>query len=81
MFISQAYKAKHEWWRYVVGVMLVVIAAVIGQIPFTAALFLEGGVEILSMTEAEMLRVLDSNWSFFLLLFLFSLSFLSFSLY
>ena len=72
MFISQAYKAKHEWWRYVVGVMLVVIAAVIGQIPFTAALFLEGGVEILSMTEAEMLRVLDSNWSFFLLLLSFA---------
>ena len=72
MFIQQAFKAKHEWWRYAIGVLIVIFGAIIGQLPFTAALFLENGMEIFTLTEAEMLGVLDSNLSFFLLLLSFA---------
>ena len=37
MYISQAFKSLHEWWRYLVGLIIIVIAVIIGQIPFTAA--------------------------------------------
>ena len=37
MYIAQAFNILHEWWRYLVGLVIVIIAAIIGQIPFTAA--------------------------------------------
>lgn len=87
MYIEQAFKAKTDWWRYLIGIFFVVVAAVIGQIPFTVALFLKNSPGLLSMdeaeimealenmstmTEAEMLQTLDSNLSFFLLLLSFA---------
>lgn len=72
MFIKQAFKAKTDWWRYAIGIIVIFFAAVIGQLPFTAALFLERGIDVFSMTESEMFRVLDSNLSFFLLLLSFA---------
>lgn len=75
MFIKQAFFAKHEWWRYLIGVIIIFIAwQIIGGIPLLAALFLEGGIEVFSMTQGEMLRVLDSNLSFFLLLLSFAIA-------
>jgi membrane protease YdiL (CAAX protease family) len=74
MFIEQAYKVKHEWWRYAIGILIVFVAAIIGQIPFTAALFFEGGFEVFNMTEAEMMRVLDSNLNLFLMLLSFAVA-------
>lgn len=72
MFIKQAFNAKHEWWRYAIGILIVIFGAIIGQIPFTAALFWESGMEMFTLSEAEMLGVLDSNLSFFLLLLSFA---------
>lgn len=73
MYIQQAFRAKNEWWRYAIGILVVIFGVVLGQIPFTAALFLDQGVEVFSLTEAEMMRVLDSNLSFFLLLLSFAI--------
>ncbi|MGB7841744.1 MAG: CPBP family intramembrane glutamic endopeptidase [Salinimicrobium sp.] len=67
-YIQQAFKAKHEWWRYAIGILVIIAGTAVGQLPFTAALFLEGGYEVLKMTPGEMMRVLESNLSFFLLL-------------
>ena len=74
MYIEQAYKAKTDWWRYFVGIIVVFAGVIIGQIPFAAAIFLDQGMNTLSMTETEMLSVLDSNLSFFLLLLSFAVA-------
>lgn len=72
MYIQQAFKSKHEWWRYAIGVLVVIGAVFIGNIPFGVAIFLEEGFNVSNMTESEMLQVLDSNLSFFLLLLTFA---------
>ena len=72
MFIQQAYKARHEWWRYAIGLIAVVFGAVIGQIPLTIGILMKTGFQAVEMTESEMLQVLDSNLSFFLLLLSFA---------
>lgn len=72
MFIQQAFKSRHEWWRYAIGLIIVVIGAVIGQIPLTIGILMKTGFQAVEMTESEMLQVLDSNLSFFLLLLSFA---------
>ena len=68
MFIAQAFKAKHEFWRYLIGVLVVVAGVAIGQIPLTAVLIAEKGPELINMDEVEMMQSLDSNYFFFLML-------------
>ena len=44
MFIQQAYKAKTEWWRYLVGVIIIFLGwQVLGIIPLTVVAFLKAG--------------------------------------
>ena len=79
MFIAQAYKALHEFWRYLVGSVLIIIASVIGQIPLTLAILgklwmdndgnFEGlGEAMGSLDQASLMGVLDKNLTLFLLL-------------
>lgn len=77
MFLELAYKAKHDWWRYFIGAVIVFFAwQLLGGLPLLAAVLIEMGPEILSLAEEEdtmkMLQVLDSNLAFFLLLFMFA---------
>ena len=74
MFIKQAYKAHTEWWRYLIGIAIIFIAwQLFGAIPLMAALFFEAGPDVLTLTQAEMMKVLDSNLNFFLLLLTFAI--------
>ena len=68
MFIAQASKYAHDFWRYLVGSFIIIVASVIGQLPFTFAVFYKKGFEIMGATEAELMKVLDSNLNLFLLL-------------
>ena len=68
MFIAQASKYAHDFWRYLVGSFIIIVASVIGQLPFTFAVFYKKGFEIMGATEAELMQVLDSNLNLFLLL-------------
>lgn len=77
MFIEQAFKAKTDWWRYLIGMIIVFLAwQIIGGLPLMVAIILEMGPEIFTMTEQEdmmqVLQVLDSNLAFFLLLLMFA---------
>ncbi|MBE7639930.1 CPBP family intramembrane metalloprotease [Salegentibacter sp. BLCTC] len=72
MYIAEAFKYRHEFWRYIIGTILVVGGVLIGQIPLGVAIFLERGMEIASMTEGELMRVLDSNFTLFLILLTFA---------
>lgn len=53
-----------------------VFGVIVGQIPLTVAIFVEKGYETLSMTEAEMMQALDSNYFLFLMLLTFAIGLL-----
>jgi len=72
MFIQQAFKFKYDFWRYLIGVVIIIMAVIAGQVPLGVAIFLEGGYEMVNMTEMQMLQLLDSNLSLFLILLSFA---------
>lgn len=75
MYIAQAFKFKHDLWRYIVGVVVVLAGVFIGQIPLTAAIFMEIGVEeAVGLSETEMMTALDSNYFLFLMLLSFAIA-------
>ena len=72
MFIQQVFKYKYDFWRYLLGVFIIIIAVFVGQIPLGLAILLEGGYEMVNMTQTQMLQLLDSNLSLFLILLSFA---------
>jgi len=75
MFIEQAFKYYHEFWRYLIGLLLIVLAVIIGQVPLTVVLLLNGHLDP-SMDQMEMMNSLDSNYSLFLMLLTFAIGLL-----
>ncbi len=67
MYIAQAFRYHHELWRYIIGVVIIMFAVIIAQIPFVIALTLEGGFDA-AMDETAVLKVFDSNLTLFFLL-------------
>lgn len=75
MYITQAFNVLHDWWRYLIGLLVVIFAVVIGQIPFTVAVFykaFESGENIFGMDETQMMGMLESNLNLFLMLLSFA---------
>ena len=72
MFIQQAFRYQNDFWRYIIGVAIVLVFIIAGQLPLTMAIFLEGGFEIAGMEQDEMLQLLDSNLNLFLILLSFA---------
>lgn len=73
MYIKQAYKARTDWWRYLIGILIIFLGwQFFGFLPFMGALFLDSGIQVLTVTQEEMMSVLDSNLTFFLLLLSFA---------
>lgn len=79
MYIAQAYKSLHEWWRYLVGLLIIIFAVIIGQLPFTfAAMFaaVGDGKNIFEMEEQDLMTVLEPNLNLFLMLLSFAVGLL-----
>ena len=74
MFIQQAFKYQHDFWRYIVGVLIVIAAIFAGQMPFVIAVFLKTGFDMQGMDESQVMTILDSNLSFFLMLLAFAVA-------
>lgn len=75
MYITQAFNVLHDWWRYLVGLLVIIFAVIIGQIPFTVAVFFkafESGENIFGMDETQMMGMLESNLNLFLMLLSFA---------
>ncbi|TGV04025.1 CPBP family intramembrane glutamic endopeptidase [Flavivirga rizhaonensis] len=76
MYISQAFKGLHEWWRYIIGSIIIVIAVVMGQIPFTIAVlykaFKDGG-DLTNLGQTDMMGLLEPNLNLFLMLISFAI--------
>ena len=79
MYIKQAFKNKHDWWLYLAGLALIVIAVILGQIPHTVALIskaLQSGVELGGLDPNKMMQLLESNLNLFLMLLSFAVGLL-----
>lgn len=76
MFIQQAFKSLHEWWRYLVGFIIIFLASQLGSIPFLIAVMFKvvsDGDDIESIQDPNvMMTVLDSNLTLFLMLLSFA---------
>ena len=72
-FIKQAFNFKHEFWRYLVGSLVIAVFASLGQIPFTVAAMLKyvaNGGSAYNMDEKQLMTILEPNLNLFLLLLL-----------
>jgi membrane protease YdiL (CAAX protease family) len=76
MFIAQAFKSYHDWWRYAVGILVVFVATQIGSIPFLIAavvkIMQEGGSINDLGDMSKLMTILDSNLTLFLMLLSFA---------
>ena len=75
MYIAQAFKGLHDWWRYIVGLIIVIIGVVVGQIPLGLALIMKAattGENIQNINESQMLGILEPNLGLFLMLLSFA---------
>lgn len=81
MYIQQAFKALHEWWRYLVGFIIIFLATQIGSIPLILAVFMkkysEGGDITTIQNTDVMMTTLDSNLTLFLMLLSFAVGLLA----
>jgi len=75
MFIAQAFKSLHEWWRYAVGLLVIIFAVILGQIPYLIAVIAKAvsdGDNIYGMDEKTMMSILEPNLNLFFLLLSFA---------
>jgi hypothetical protein len=81
MFIAQGYKKGNDFWKYIIGSLLVIIASFVGQIPLTIAAFMKAYMDGKSIptNEKDLYALFDSN--LFLFLMLISFVFAIFALY
>ncbi|HEA29512.1 MAG TPA: CPBP family intramembrane metalloprotease [Leeuwenhoekiella sp.] len=90
MFIAQAFKAQNEFWRYLVGSLVIAVVAIAAQLLFMGAVFLKVGFgadgqwdaqnfkKLASFTEKDYMTVFDSNITLVLILLTFVLGFIAF---
>lgn len=79
MYIAQAFKVQHDFWRYLVGSLIIFIAALIGQLPLLGVMIakvLNDGTGIDSITESSMYQLLEPNLFLFLALLSFAIGFI-----
>ncbi len=81
MYIQQAFKSLHEWWRYLVGFIIIFVASQIGTIPLIVAVLVkilsEGGSMDSLQDQNVLMTVLDSNLTLFLMLLSFAVGLLA----
>lgn len=75
MYIEQIRKQTNAFWLYVVGVFILGIVLLIGNLPFGVVLMRKIGANATQLTMTEQLQVLPPNTTLFLLLLPFALVF------
>ena len=74
MYLKQVFNFQHDFWRYIIGSILVITVNVAGQIPFIVALIMKEGLGFEKLDPSSMLSALDPNLTLFLLMFPFLVS-------
>jgi hypothetical protein len=83
MFIQQAYKPNNKIWKYIIGSLAVIIASFIGQVPLVLAIMVKRLTEKKPFPKNEkeimiVLKSLELNLSFFLILLSFVFAMIAF---
>lgn len=72
MYIAQAFKFKHDYWRYLIGIFIIFTFSQLGSIPLILVAgrkIVKDGGSIFELEDSSVLMsVLESNLSFFLIL-------------
>ena len=72
MYIAQAFKVWHEWWRYLLGVIIAIAGVFIFSAPHLIAIFVktaQGGIDMERMDDTNyILTLFESNLNFFFIL-------------
>ena len=79
MFIKQAFKVQHNFWRYLVGSVIIIVASTIGQLPLLGAVVYKGfedGMNLGSLDESSIYTMLEPNLFLFLVLLSFVVGFI-----
>ena len=79
MFLQKAFTYQNQFWKYLVGSLIIIIASTIGQFPLMLAVMMKlssQGKNMLEMNETTLMTVLDKNLTLFLMLFSFLVAFL-----
>jgi membrane protease YdiL (CAAX protease family) len=79
MFIEQAFRKGNEFWKYIVGFVIVIIGMFVGQLPWLIAIAIKVATDGGSMpgNEAALMKYLDKNLTLFFLLLSFAVSLLT----
>jgi membrane protease YdiL (CAAX protease family) len=79
MFLENALHPENKFWKYIIGTIIVIFAATIGQLPLILALTVESFASgrPFPSDEKSMLTFLNSNLSLFLLLLSFAVALLA----
>jgi len=79
MYIKQAFNFIHNWWLYIAGLAIIVVAVVLGQIPYTIILIAkatEAGLDLQNLDLSQTMGLIESNLNLFLMLLPFAAGFL-----
>ena len=76
MFIEQAYKAHHDWWRYLLGILVIFFGwQILGVIPLLGVAFMEAGSLTVFFEAAQSnFTTLGINENFLLVLYIITFS-------
>jgi len=75
MYIKQTFNIKNDWWLYIAGIAIIVIAVILGQVPYTFILIakaVEAGLDLQKLDMSQTMTLLDSNLNLFLMLLSFA---------
>lgn len=75
MYLEQIRKDANAFWLYVVGILILGVVLIIGNLPFGVALRKEVGFKVAELSMADQMQVLPANTTLFLLLLPFALVF------
>lgn len=75
MFIEQGIKKENEFWRYILGSVVVIFGSFVGQIPLLIAIFIKGMENGTMPSDSnDLMKFLDPNLSLFLMLISFAVA-------
>lgn len=78
MFIAQGFKKENDFWKYLLGSMLVFLGSLVGQIPLGLAVIITGfSTNKMPTSEKDLYAMFDSNLFLFLILISFVFAFLT----
>lgn len=78
MFLLKAFFKGNEFWKYIIGTLIIIVVSVIGQLPLMGAIVYKlssEGKSFYNIDEAQMMHVLDKNSTLFFMLLSFAFVF------